>query len=292
MKNKTVLITGATSGIGKQTAITLAKMGANVVITGRNKQNGTAAVAEIKQLSGNSNIELLLADISSKNGIEQLVSQFKSKFDKLDVLINNAGSAASERKLNNDGVELNFATNVLAPYQLTTQLMEILKKSSSPRVVTLMGGDLPKKLEMDNLQAEKSFDGLKYYSQSKLTMMTLMYEYAERLKGTKVTLNVCYPGQASTNMTQSVTAEMLPGIMKLIFPLFKFIVRPDGGKSAEKASRSSVYLASSADVEGKTGLYFDKNVKLAAWPSATKDKNNRLHIWKLVEELSKKNQSI
>lgn len=288
MKNKIVLITGATSGIGKQTAITLAKMGTTIAITGRSRENGEAAVYEIKQLSGNSNIELLLADISSKAGIEQLVSQFKSKFDKLDVLLNNAGSAASERKLNNDGVELNFATNVLAPFQLTTQLMDLLQNSTSPRVITLMGGDLPKKLEMDNLQAQKSFDGLKYYSQSKLTMMVMMYEYAERLKGTKVTVNVCYPGQASTNMTQSVTANMLPGIMRFLFPLFKLLVRPDGGKSAEKASRSSVYLASAPDMEGKTGLYFNKNIRLAAWPTAILDKNNRLQIWQLLEELSKK----
>jgi NAD(P)-dependent dehydrogenase (short-subunit alcohol dehydrogenase family) len=219
-------------------------------------------------------------------GISQLVNQFKSKFNVLDVLINNAGSAASERKLNNDGVEMNFAVNVLAPYMLTTQLMDVLQKSKSPRVVTLMGGDLPKQLNMDNLQAEKSFDGLDYYSQSKLTMMATMYEYAERLKGTKVTINVCYPGQASTNMTQSVTADMLPGIMRFLFPLFKLLVRPDGGKSAEKASRSSVYLATSPEMDGKSGLYFDKNVMLAAWPSAILDKNNRLRIWKTVEELS------
>jgi len=288
MKNKIILITGATSGIGKQTATTLAKMGATVVITGRNKESGESALAEIKQLSGNTNIELLLADISSKSGISQLVNQFKSKFNSLDVLINNAGSAASERKLNNDGVELNFATNVLAPYQLTTQLMDLLKKSTSPRVVTLMGGDLPKKLDMDNLQGEESFDGLNYYSQSKLTMMAMMYEFAEQVKETKITINVCYPGQASTNMTQSVTADMLPGMMKMIFPLFKYFVRPDGGKSAEKASRSSVYLACSPDIEGKSGLYFDKNVKLATWPSVVLDNSNRQQIWKLVVKLSKK----
>jgi NAD(P)-dependent dehydrogenase (short-subunit alcohol dehydrogenase family) len=116
--------------------------------------------------------------------------------------------------------------------------------------------------------------------------MAMMYEYAERLKGQKITVNVCYPGQASTNMTQSVTADMLPGMMKMIFPLFKFFVRPDGGKSAEKASRSSVYLASSTDVEGKTQLYFDKNVKLTSWPEAVTSKNNRNVIWELVSKLS------
>lgn len=285
MKNKIVLITGATDGIGKQTAISLAKMGATVVVTGRNKQRGEAAIAEIKSISGNVNVELLLADISSQRGIVELVQQFAAKFDKLDVLINNAGSAANERKLNADGVELNFATNVLAPYQLTTQLMDLLKKSDSPRVITLMGGDLPKVLDMNNLQAQKSFDGLSYYSQTKLTMMAMMYEYAERLKGQKITINVCYPGQASTNMTQNVTADMLPGMMKIIFPLFKFFVRPDGGKSAEKASRSSVYLASSNEVEGKTQLYFDKNVKLTKWPEVIQLKTTRDKIWQLVVSL-------
>lgn len=285
MKNKIVLITGATDGIGKQTAISLAKMGATVVVTGRNKQRGEAAIAEIKSISGNVNVELLLADISSQRGIVELVQQFAAKFDKLDVLINNAGSAANERKLNADGVELNFATNVLAPYQLTTQFMDLLKKSDSPRVITLMGGDLPKVLDMNNLQAQKSFDGLSYYSQTKLTMMAMMYEYAERLKGQKITINVCYPGQASTNMTQNVTADMLPGMMKIIFPLFKFFVRPDGGKSAEKASRSSVYLASSNEVEGKTQLYFDKNVKLTKWPEVIQLKTTRDKIWQLVVSL-------
>jgi NAD(P)-dependent dehydrogenase (short-subunit alcohol dehydrogenase family) len=285
VKNKIVLITGATDGIGKQTAISLAKMGATLVVTGRNKQRGEAAIAEIKSISGNVNVELLLADISSQRGIVELVQQFVAKFDKLDVLINNAGSAANERKLNVDGVELNFATNVLAPYQLTTQLMDLLKKSDSPRVITLMGGDLPKVLDMNNLQAQKSFDGLSYYSQTKLTMMAMMYEYAERLKGQKITINVCYPGQASTNMTQNVTADMLPGMMKIIFPLFKFFVRPDGGKSAEKASRSSVYLASSNEVEGKTQLYFDKNVKLTKWPEVIQLKTTRDKIWQLVVSL-------
>jgi NAD(P)-dependent dehydrogenase (short-subunit alcohol dehydrogenase family) len=286
MKNKIVLITGATSGIGKQTAISLAKMGATVVISGRSKVSAEAAVAEIKTVTNNSNVDFLLADISTNKGIVELVTQFERKFSQLDVLINNAGSAAIERKLNNEDVEINFATNVLAPYQLTTQLMRVLQKSESPRVITLMGGDLPKKLDLDNLQAEKSFDGLSYYSQTKLSMMAMMYEYAERLKGQKITVNVCYPGQASTNMTQSVTADMLPGMMKMIFPLFKFFVRPDGGKSAEKASRSSVYLASSTDVEGKTQLYFDKNVKLTSWPEAVTSKNNRNVIWELVSKLS------
>ncbi|MDD2798348.1 MAG: SDR family NAD(P)-dependent oxidoreductase [Bacteroidales bacterium] len=286
MKSKIVLITGATGGIGNQTAISLAKLGATVIITGRNKASGEKAISEIRDISGNDNIELILADISTRFGIKELVKQFGTKFNKLDVLINNAGCAASERKLTSDGIELNFATNVMAPYLLIGLMTTFLRNASSPRVITLMGGDLPKKLDLHNLQAEKSFDGLNYYSQSKLTMMAVMYEYAERLKGQNITVNVCYPGQASTNMTQNVTADMLPGIMKLIFPLFKFFVRSDAGKSAKKASRSSVFLATSPEIEGKTGLYFDKNVKQAKWPRVILDASVRKKVWDYTVGLS------
>ncbi len=282
MKDKVVLITGATSGIGKQTALALAKMGARVVVTGRSKQSGEEAVAEIKAASGNANVELLTGDLSAQKNIHALAEQFKARYERLDVLINNAGLASSKRELTVDGIESNFAVNVVTPFLLTHLLMDSLKASSSPRVVTLMGGDVPAKLDMDNLQSEKSFDGLNTYSQTKLAMMVLMYEFAQREKD--VTINVCYPGQASTNMTRSVTPEMLPGFMRFAFPLFKLMVREDGGKSAAKASRSSIYLASSPTVEGVTGKYFDTNCKEAAWSPAVMEADVRSALWKLVEQ--------
>ena len=284
MKNKIVLVTGATSGIGKQTALTLAKMGAQVVVTGRSKQSGEEAVAEIKAASGNSNVDLLIGDLSAQANVHALAEQFKARYERLDVLINNAGLAASERKLTEDGIESNFAVNVVTPFLLTHLLMDSLKKSPSPRVVTLMGGDVPAKLDMDNLQSEKSFDGLNTYSQTKLAMMVLMYEFAQREKD--MTINVCYPGQASTNMTRSVTPEMLPRAMRWMFPVFKLMVRDDGGKSAAKAARSSVYLASSPEVEGVTGKYFDTNCKEAAWSSAVMDAGTREKLWSMTKQLS------
>ncbi|MBK6791084.1 MAG: SDR family oxidoreductase [Anaerolineales bacterium] len=284
MKDKVVLITGATSGIGKQTALALAKMGARVVVTGRSKQSGEEAVAEIKAASGNANVELLIGDLSAQKNVHVLAEQFKARYDRLDVLINNAGLASSKRELTVDGIESNFAVNVVTPFLLTHLLMDSLKASSSPRVVTLMGGDVPAKLDMDNLQSEKSFDGLNTYSQTKLAMMVLMYEFAQREKD--VTINVCYPGQASTNMTRSVTPEMLPGFMRFAFPLFKLMVREDGGKSAAKASRSSIYLASSPEVEGVTGKYLDTNCKEAAWSPAVLDGNSRDQLWSMVEQLT------
>jgi NAD(P)-dependent dehydrogenase (short-subunit alcohol dehydrogenase family) len=282
---KVVLITGATGGIGKQTALSLAKLGFRVVVVGRNKASGEIAIDEIRRISDNQNVDLLIGDISTKAGIRDLTSRFILKYGQLDVLINNAGSAANERILNEDNIELNFATNVLAPYLLTNQLMEVLLKSSSPRVITLMGGDIPKKLDLSNLQAENLFDGLNYYSQSKLSMMALMYEYAERCKNTRVSMNICYPGQASTQMTQNVTAEMLPSLLRFLFPIFKLLVRPDNGKSAAKASRSSVYLASSSDMDGKSGLYFDKNVKHAKWAKAILDSSVRAIVWDYTQNL-------
>ncbi len=284
MKDKVILITGATSGIGKQTALALAKMGARVVVTGRSKQSGEEAVTEIKTASGNANIDLLIGDLSAQKNIHALAGQFKARYDRLDVLINNAGLASSKRELTVDGIESNFAVNVVAPFLLTNLLMDSLKKSPSPRVVTLMGGDVPAKLDMENLQSEKSFDGLNTYSQTKLAMMVLMVEFARREKD--VTINVCYPGQASTNMTRSVTPEMLPGFMRFAFPLFKLMVREDGGKSAAKASRSSVYLASSKDVEGVSGKYFDANAKQAEWPPAVMETSTRERLWKMVEKIS------
>lgn len=282
MKDKVVLITGATSGIGKQTALALAKMGARVVVTGRSKQSGEEAVAEIKAASGNANVDLLTGDLSAQANVHALAEQFKARVERLDVLINNAGLAASERKLTEDGIESNFAVNVVTPFLLTHLLMDPLKKSPSPRVVTLMGGDVPAKLDMDNLQSEKSFDGLNTYSQTKLAMMVMMYEFAHREKD--VAINVCYPGQASTNMTRSVTPEMLPGFMRFLFPIFKLAVREDGGKSAAKAARSSVYLASSKDVEGVSGKYFDTNCKEAAWSSAVMGADIRSAVWEFVEQ--------
>ncbi len=286
MKNKIILITGATSGIGKQTAISLATMGATVIVTGRNQQNGEEAIKEIKAISKNENIDLILADISTIAGIKSLVTKFKSKYNHLDILINNAGLAGNEYKITVDGFEANFAVNVVAPYVLTTLLLDTLKAGENARVITLTGGDLPSKIQLDNIQSEKSFDGLSTYSQTKMIMMCLMYEFSQRQLNSNITINICYPGQASTSMTQNVTAGMLPFLMRPIFPIFKLLVRPDNGKSAKKASRSSAYLASSKDVENKTGIYCDKYVQLKEMPKVVTDVYNRKYIWDKVTELT------
>lgn len=286
MQDKIVLITGGTGGIGKQTALALAKVGAQVIVTGRNKVSGEAAVAEIKQASGNPKVALLLADLTRQSAIRALAEEFKASQTRLDVLINNAGLAAESRQLTADGIESNFAVNVTAPFLLTSLLLNSLQASPSARVISVTGGDVPRTLDLDNLQSERSFVGLTAYSQSKLAMMVVMVEFAQRLRGSPVTCNICYPGQASTSMTRSVTRDMLPGGMRFMFPLFRLMTRPDGGKSAAKASQSSVFLASSAAVAGVTGRYYDRNCKEAGLPPPVLDTAIREHVWQLVEQLT------
>ncbi len=286
MQNKTVLITGATGGIGKQTALALAQMGASLVVTGRNRAGGEEAVAEIKQASGSASVDLLLADLSKQADVRALAEHFKGKHERLDVLINNAGLAAAERRLTQDGIESNFAVNVIAPFLLTHLMLDSLRASPAGRVICVMGGNVPATLDVSNLQAERSFAGLNSYSQSKLAMMVAMYEFATRVAGSSTTINVCYPGQASTAMTRGVTAKMLPGFMRLLYPVFKLAVRDDGGKSARKASRSSVYLASSPEVAGINGKYFDANGQLADWSPAVFDEPLRAQLWSTVERLA------
>lgn len=285
MKDKIILITGATGGIGKQTALALAQKGATVIITGRNKNSAEQAVQEIKQQANNSSVHYLLSDLATIAGVKQLATDFKHQYPRLDVLINNAGAAANTYQKTEDGIETNFAVNVVCPYWLTTLLLDSLNKSKNARIITLMGGDLPKKIDLDNLQSEKGFDGLNTYSNTKIAMMCVMYEYAQRLKEKGICCNICYPGQAATNMTQNVTASMFPWYARPLFPIFKFFVRTDGGKSAEKASRSSVFLASSPEVEGKTGLYINKKVQVTPFPDFVLNPYNREAIWNKVSSL-------
>jgi len=285
IEEKIILITGATGGIGKQTAISLAASGFRVYITGRNKESGNNAVNEIQEESGNKNVYLLTGDLSTFEGILSVAEQFKNRRQKLDILINNAGSAAPKLIKTENDLELNFAVNVVAPFLLTKLLMPDLKKSSSPRVVCVTGGDLPSKLEIDNLQCEKEFKGLNSYSQSKSAMMALMYKFSQQIKDENITINICYPGQAGTNMTQSVTKEMLPVFFRPLFPVFKLFTKPDNGKSAKIASKSSVFLATSDTMNNITGKYFNKKCKETTMPKCVTDENTGKFVWNYVNKI-------
>lgn len=286
MTDRVVLITGSTGGIGLRTAMALAKGGATVVLTGRSREAGAAAVATVKAEAGHDRVELLLGDLSTRAGVGAVAAQFKARHARLDVLLNNAGLMPTERTLTADGLERGFAVNVVAPLLLSLALMDRLVAARPARVVTLTGGEHPGRFDLDNLQGERAFVGLTTYSHHKLVMMAVMRELAERTRGSGVTVNVCYPGQAATAMTQGVTAGAMPLAMRLIYPLFRWMVRPDGGQSAQKASRSSVFLASSPEVDGVTGRYFDRRGRAVAWPAPVEDTAVRARLWETVSRLA------
>ncbi len=160
-----------------------------------------------------------------------------------------------------------------------------LEIQPSARAINVTGGN-PGRIHLDNLQAERSFRGLDTYSHTKPIQMALSYEFAQRLQGTSVTVNVCYPGRASTAMTQNVTPEMLRAQLRVLWPLFKLMFRADQGQSAAKAARSSIYLAASPDVQGVTGQYIDSECQRADWPAAVLDPHVRRHLWAVAEQLT------
>ena len=257
----TVVITGGTGGIGFQSALGIAKTGARLLITGRNRERGEAAVQRIIAETGNDGVELVVGDVSSIEGIDALARAVLERVDHIDVLVSNAGYTGSALEYSDDGIEMHFAVNVLAPWRLTQALLPALRAAGNARVLNITGGDKPAAVDPDNLQAEKGFRGLMTYQHSKSVMEAMSMTLAEKLEREGVTVNVLFPGRASTAMTRSLSPSALPGFMKLMYPLFRLLFKEDGGKSAKKAARSTIWGATSSELDGVTGRYFDTNAK-------------------------------
>ncbi|KKN33150.1 hypothetical protein LCGC14_0806730 [marine sediment metagenome] len=249
MQGKNCLITGANSGIGKATAIGLAKEGATIIMVCRDKERGEKAKKEIIELTNNKNVEVFLCDLSSQEDIRKFVSEFKGKYQTLHVLINNAGVMISKRIISDEGLEMNFAVNHLAPFLLTNLLLDILKKSAPSRIINVSSGLHKRgKIDFEDLQNENKKTALfKMYGDSKLALMLWSYELSRRLEGTNVTINTVHPGVVNSNLGRH-QSKFSQGFGKLFF------------KKPEKGAETSIYLASSPEVEGITGKYFVKKV--------------------------------
>ena len=245
LNRKICLITGANSGIGYATTMGLAKLNANVVMVCRNKERGEPAQKEIIEKTGNKKLDLLLCDLSSLDSIRNLASEFKTKYQNLHVLINNAGVMLSKRELSGDGFEMNFAVNHLAPFLLTNLLLDTLKKSAPSRIINVASAAHKfGTIDFEDLQSEnkkRRFMGI--YGDSKLTLMLTSYEFSRRLEGTGVTLNTIHPGVVNTKLGMD-RSKPKKGSARRFF------------KSPEKGAETSIYLASSSEVEGVTGKYF------------------------------------
>ena len=249
LSNRTCIITGANSGIGKATAFGLAKMGASIVMLCRNEKKGKNALKEIKDNTGNQFIELMIADLQDHDSIRLFAQNYKSTHDKLHVLINNAGIMKKKRETNNLGHETTFATNHLGHFLLTNLLLEMLQSSAPARIINVSSGSHKRgKLDMDNLMLEQKFGRFKAYSNSKLANILFTYELARRLDDSGVTVNVVHPGAARTNFGREFSERT-----RKFLKLFKrFTI------SAEEGAKTSIFLASSPEVENITGKYWIK----------------------------------
>ena len=252
MQDKICMVTGANSGIGKATALALAQMGATVVMVCRDRSRGEEAQNEIMTKSRNNAVDLLLADLSSQQSIRQLVENFRHHYTHLHVLINNAGAAFPGRRRETvDGVEMTFAVNYLAPFLLTHLLLDMLKASAPARIVNVSSNSHEAGyIMMDDLQAVH-YKPMRVYGQAKLAVVLFTYELARRLQGTGVIANCLHPGFVATHFAQSDVG-----------PAFRLLVKVIGsfGTSPEKGAKTSIFLASSPEVEGFTGTYFVKSI--------------------------------
>lgn len=247
MIGKICLVTGATNGIGKATARALAQTGATVVIVGRNASKTAQLVEEICADSGNKNVESLLADLSSQQEVRRLAGEFKSKYSRLDVLLNNAGAVFMQRQRSVDGIEMTFALNHLAYFLLTNLLLDILQASAPARIINVSSNaHVSGKIEFDNLQGEREYSP-RVYENSKLANILFTRELVRRLEGSGVTVNALHPGFTATGFAKN-NGKVMAALVSIFAPLV--------ARSPAKGAETSIYLASSPIVEGITGKYF------------------------------------
>ena len=250
MRNPICLITGATEGVGKVTALELAKKGFTVVVAARNANKAEALIKEVETSTGNTSCDYILADLASLGQVRQLADTFRRRYSTLDVLINNAGVFLPVRTETEDGCEMMFQVNYLSPFLLTNLLLEELQKSEQGRIINLSSSVYAiGKFDPHNLQSEKHFSVLGTYAATKLFVLMFTEELARRLQPTSVTANAVHPGIVRTRMMLQP-----PGALRLVSYLsLPFSISPVEG------ARTSVYLASSPEVKGISGQYFTQS---------------------------------
>lgn len=263
---KTILITGATDGIGKQSALELAKRGHYILVHGRNAPRGKGVVEELKRTTQNPNIELLLADFASLDEVRALAAQVKKKYPRLDILITNAGVFMKNRTLTRDGLETTFQVNHLAHFLLTNLLLDNIIAGAPARLIHVSSGThRGGRIEWDNLQGEKHYAGYDAYSRSKLANVLFAYALADRVKDKGVTSNALHPGVIGTKLLHAGWGG-------------------GGGGDLSRGAETIVYTATAPELETVTGRYFDNKRETASSP-ATHDKKLQEQLWQVSARL-------
>ncbi len=262
---KTILITGSTDGIGKQTALELAQKGNRIIIHGRNVERCIEVRNHIRAISGNKFVDFIAADLSSMEAVRIMAEEIKTNYKRLDVLINNAGVFERKRKITVDGLERTFAVNHLSVFLLTASLMNLLIYSAPARIITVSSMAHAFEIDFNNLQGEKHYDGHEAYGRSKLCNILFTFELAGRLEHKSVTANCLHPGVISTKLLRAGWGL--------------------GGASLESGAQTSVYLAEAEELEDVSGKYFSN--KRESKPAAIcYNPEVRQKLWEISEKLS------
>ena len=274
MLGKVCMVTGSNAGIGKAIALELARRGATVVMVCRSRERGDAARTEILAQVGDARLDLMVADLSSRQSIRQLVEDFRGRYERLHVLINNAAVMCRERRLSPDGIEMTFAVNHLAYFLLTNLLLDPLKAGESARIINV-SSDAHRmvKLDFDNMQGERRYSAFRAYSLSKLANVYFTYSLARRLDGTGVTANCLHPGVIRTTLNSGMPL------------LIAWISNTFFGKGVAKGAETPVYLATSLELEQTTGKYYQQKRELKS-SAVSYDRAVGEQLWQLSARIT------
>ncbi len=277
MNGKVCLVTGANRGIGRAITEALARLGATVLMVCRNREVGEAARHELIAASGNERISLLVADFAVQADVRRLVEEVKAATPRLDVLVNNAGAYFARRTITADGIEATFAVNHLAPFLLTTGLLDLLRSSAPARIVVVASEAHQRVRDADDWQSARRYFGLTAYSRSKLANVIFGYDLANRLAGEGVTVNSCHPGLVETALLQSGFDRWW---LRWLWPFVtRRMITPEQGAT------TPIHLAVSPEVAGVTGLYF-KRSRAATSSPLSHDTEVGAQLWALSLRLT------
>ena len=276
MNGKVCLVTGATDGIGKVSARVLAELGAKVIIVGRNPEKSAIVLAELRSISGNENIDLLMADLAVMQEVRDLAEQVISRYDRIDVLLNNAGGYFTKHEITSDGLEMTFALNHMSYFLLTNKLMELLKYSAPARIVNVSSdAHYGVDIEFDNLNGEQEYKAWKAYQKSKLANVLFTYELLKKVPG-NITVNCLHPGFVATNFGHNNGGFFGP-VLK--------IAQRISAIDPEEGAKTSIFLCSAPEVKGVSGKYFYKcQPKTSSRESRNMDTGKRL--WQISSDIA------
>jgi len=276
MNGKVCLVTGATDGIGKVSARVLAEKGAKVIIVGRNPEKSATVLAELKSSSGNENIDLLMADLAVMQEVRDLAEQVISHYDRLDILLNNAGGYFAKHELTSDGLERTFALNHMSYFLLTNKLMELLKSSAPARIVNVSSdAHYGIDMEFENLNGEQEYKAWKAYQKSKLANVLFTYELLKKVPA-DITVNCLHPGFVATNFGHNNGGFFGP-VLK--------IAQRISAIDPEEGAKTSIFLCSAPEVKGVSGKYFYKcQPNTSSRESRNMDTGKRL--WQISSDIA------